>query len=47
MHTFDLQIAGYIPVQHIQNVICFTKQLDIKLQRAGCLFQLNLLAVVG
>lgn len=47
---FDLQVAGYIPVlAHPERYLFYHKNFNEyeKLQRAGCLFQLNLLAVVG
>ena len=47
---FDLQVAGYIPVlAHPERYLFYHKNTDeyLKLKRAGCLFQLNLLAVVG
>lgn len=47
---FDLQIAGYIPVlAHPERYLFYHKNFNEydKLKKAGCLFQLNLLAVVG
>lgn len=47
---FDLQVAGYIPVlAHPERYLFYQNNFDEyrKLKRAGCLFQLNLLAVVG
>lgn len=47
---FDLQVAGYIPVlAHPERYVFFHQNLDEykKLINAGCLFQLNLLSVVG
>jgi tyrosine-protein phosphatase YwqE len=47
---FDLQVAGYIPVlAHPERYLFYHHNLEEynKLKRAGCLFQLNLLAVVG
>ena len=47
---FDLQVAGYIPVlAHPERYLFYHKKFDEyeKLKKAGCLFQLNLLAVVG
>ncbi|PKH67668.1 histidinol phosphatase [Flavobacterium sp. ALD4] len=47
---FDLQVAGYIPVlAHPERYLFYHKNFNeyVKLKRAGCLFQLNLLAVVG
>ncbi|WP_264563604.1 tyrosine-protein phosphatase [Flavobacterium sp. N3904] len=47
---FDLQIAGYIPVlAHPERYTFYHNNFDeyLKLKRVGCLFQLNLLAVVG
>lgn len=47
---FDLQVAGYIPVlAHPERYIFYHTTFDeyVKLKRAGCLFQLNLLSVVG
>ncbi len=47
---FDLQVAGYIPVlAHPERYLFYhnnIKEYD-KLIKAGCLFQLNLLSVVG
>jgi protein-tyrosine phosphatase len=47
---FDLKIAGYIPVlAHPERYLFYHNNFDeyVKLKKAGCLFQLNLLAVVG
>ena len=47
---FDLQVAGYIPVlAHPERYLYYHNNFDeyLKLKRAGCLFQLNLLSVVG
>jgi len=47
---FDLQVAGYIPVlAHPERYTFYHSNFDeySKLKRVGCLFQLNLLAVVG
>jgi tyrosine-protein phosphatase YwqE len=47
---FDLQVAGYIPVlAHPERYLLYHRNWEEynKLKRAGCLFQLNLLAVVG
>lgn len=47
---FDLQVAGYIPVlAHPERYIFYHNNFDEykKLINAGCLLQLNLLAVVG
>lgn len=47
---FDLRVAGYIPVlAHPERYLFYHKNLGEydKLKKAGCLFQLNLLAVVG
>ncbi|MES2239793.1 MAG: CpsB/CapC family capsule biosynthesis tyrosine phosphatase [Bacteroidota bacterium] len=47
---FDLQLAGYIPVlAHPERYLFYHKNFNEyqKLKKAGCLFQLNLLAVVG
>lgn len=47
---FDLQVAGYIPVlAHPERYLFYQNNFNeyVKLKRAGCLFQLNLLAVVG
>jgi protein-tyrosine phosphatase len=47
---FDLQVAGYIPVlAHPERYLFYHKNFAEyeKLKRAGCLFQLNLLSVVG
>jgi tyrosine-protein phosphatase YwqE len=47
---FDLQVAGYIPVlAHPERYLFYHNNFNeyIKLKNAGCLFQLNLLSVVG
>lgn len=47
---FDLQVSGYIPVlAHPERYLFYHNNFDEyqKLKKAGCLFQLNLLAVVG
>lgn len=47
---FDLQVAGYIPVlAHPERYLFYHKNFHEyhNLKKAGCLFQLNLLAVVG
>ncbi len=47
---FDLQVAGYIPVlAHPERYMFYHNNFEEynKLKRAGCLFQLNLLSVVG
>lgn len=47
---FELQVAGYIPVlAHPERYLFCHKNFDeyAKLKKAGCLFQLNLLAVTG
>lgn len=47
---FDLQVAGYIPVlAHPERYLFYHKNFNgyDKLKKAGCMFQLNLLAVVG
>jgi protein-tyrosine phosphatase len=47
---FDLQLAGYIPVlAHPERYLFYHNNFNeyIKLKRAGCLFQLNLLSAVG
>jgi protein-tyrosine phosphatase len=47
---FDLQVAGYTPVlAHPERYLFYHKNFNeyVKLKRAGCLFQLNLLATVG
>lgn len=47
---FDIQLAGYIPVlAHPERYLYFHKNFNEyeKLKKAGCLFQLNLLAVMG
>lgn len=47
---FDLQVAGYIPVlAHPERYLFYHHNFNeyLKLKRAGCLFQLNLLSVVG
>ena len=47
---FDLQIAGYKPVlAHPERYLFYHNNFNeyIKLKKAGCLFQLNLLSVVG
>lgn len=47
---FDLQVAGYIPVlAHPERYVFYAQNFGEfqKLKNAGCLFQLNLLSVVG
>jgi tyrosine-protein phosphatase YwqE len=47
---FDLQVAGYIPIlAHPERYLFYHSNFDnyLKLKKAGCLFQLNLLSVVG
>ncbi|MFH6999930.1 tyrosine-protein phosphatase [Flavobacterium sp. FlaQc-57] len=47
---FELQVAGYIPIlAHPERYLYFHKNFNEyeKLKKAGCLFQLNLLATVG
>lgn len=47
---FDLQVAGYTPVlAHPERYLFYHKNFNEynKLKKAGCMFQLNLLAVVG
>ena len=47
---FDLQVAGYIPVlAHPERYIFYHNNFDeyLKLKKSGCLFQLNLLSLVG
>lgn len=47
---FELQVAGYIPVlAHPERYLFCHRAFDeyTKLKKAGCLFQLNLLAVTG
>lgn len=47
---FDLQVAGYIPVlAHPERYSFYHKNFNeyAKLKKAGCLFQLNLLSVMG
>ncbi len=47
---FDLKIAGYIPVlAHPERYLFYHNNFDeyVKLKKAGCLFQLNLLSMVG
>nr|WP_314898100.1 CpsB/CapC family capsule biosynthesis tyrosine phosphatase [uncultured Flavobacterium sp.] len=47
---FDLQVAGYIPVlAHPERYLFYHYNFNeyLKLKTAGCLFQLNLLSVVG
>lgn len=47
---FDLQVAGYIPVlAHPERYLFYHSNFDnyLNLKKAGCLFQLNLLSVVG
>lgn len=47
---FDLQVAGYIPVlAHPERYLFYHKNFIEyeRLKKAGCLFQLNLLAVTG
>ncbi len=47
---FDLQVAGYIPVlAHPERYTFYHNNFDeyVKLKKVGCLFQLNLLSIVG
>lgn len=47
---FDLQLAGYIPIlAHPERYLFYHTNFNEyqKLKKAGCLFQLNLLSVVG
>ncbi|MEO8255423.1 MAG: CpsB/CapC family capsule biosynthesis tyrosine phosphatase [Flavobacterium sp.] len=47
---FDLQVAGYIPVlAHPERYLFYHKNFSeyVKLKKSGCMFQLNLLSVVG
>jgi protein-tyrosine phosphatase len=47
---FDLQVAGYIPVlAHPERYLFYHNNFNeyLKLKRAGCQFQLNLLSIVG
>jgi tyrosine-protein phosphatase YwqE len=47
---FDLQVAGYTPVlAHPERYLFYHNNFDeyTKLKKIGCLFQLNLLSVVG
>ncbi|CAM2821171.1 tyrosine-protein phosphatase [Flavobacterium frigoris] len=47
---FDLQVGGYVPVlAHPERYLFYHNNFNeyVKLKRAGCLFQLNLLSVVG
>lgn len=47
---FDLQVAGYIPVlAHPERYLFYHHNFEeyLKLKKAGCLFQLNLLSTVG
>jgi len=47
---FDLQVAGYIPVlAHPERYLFYHHDFEdyLKLKKAGCRFQLNLLSVVG
>ena len=47
---FDLKIAGYIPVlAHPERYLFYHNNFNeyVKLKKAGCLFQLNLLSIVG
>jgi protein-tyrosine phosphatase len=47
---FELQVAGYIPVlAHPERYLYYRNDFNEyeKLKKAGCLFQLNLLSVVG
>jgi protein-tyrosine phosphatase len=47
---FDLQVAGYIPVlAHPERYLFYHNNFNeyVKLKRAGCIFQLNLLSIVG
>lgn len=47
---FDLQVVGYIPVlAHPERYLFYHQNFEeyLKLKKAGCKFQLNLLSVVG
>ena len=47
---FDLQVAGYIPVlAHPERYLFYHHDFEeyLKLKRSGCMFQLNVLSVVG
>lgn len=47
---FDLRVAGYTPIlAHPERYVFYHYNFEeyVKLKKAGCLFQLNLLAVVG
>lgn len=47
---FDLQVAGYIPVlAHPERYVFYHNNFNeyLKLKQSGCLFQLNLLSIVG
>jgi len=47
---FDIQVAGYKPIlAHPERYLFYQNNFDAyhKLKKAGCLFQLNLLSVVG
>jgi tyrosine-protein phosphatase YwqE len=47
---FDLQVAGYKPIlAHPERYLFYHNNFDdyVKLKKAGCLFQLNLLSSVG
>ena len=47
---FDLQVAGYIPVlAHPERYLFYHNNFNeyAKLKKAGCLFQLNMLSIVG
>lgn len=47
---FDLQVSGYIPVlAHPERYLFYHKNFDAykKLKKAGCLFQMNMLSIVG
>lgn len=47
---FETQLQGYVPVlAHPERYVAYHTQLDnlLKLKEAGCLFQLNLLSLIG
>ncbi len=47
---FDIQVAGYIPIlAHPERYLFYHNNFSeyLKLKKAGCLFQLNLLAITG
>jgi tyrosine-protein phosphatase YwqE len=47
---FEIQLQGYVPIlAHPERYISYHAQFDayLKLKQAGCLFQLNLLSLIG